>query len=96
MYVIMDGVRRAKAAGLSGHETIWAEVGQSRRERKVAVRALLSPKAVIDVSEERELERWLGIKEGMAQEPDLLPPIIIRRGSHGIPIAEVQIVGENP
>lgn len=62
-YVIMDGVRRAKAADLSGHETIWAEVGYSRRERKVAVRALLSPKAVIDLREPRQLERWRNIRE---------------------------------
>jgi hypothetical protein len=93
-YWIRDGVRRAKAAYLSGHQTIWAEVGRSRRERKVAISALLSQKTVIDVREPRQLERWLGIKNGMAQEPDLLPPIIIESGSQGIPIAKVQIVGE--
>jgi ParB-like chromosome segregation protein Spo0J len=93
-YRIIDGVRRAKAAELAGQKTIWAEVGESRLERKIPVRSLPSPNVVIDLRESDQRERWLNIKEGMAEEPDLFPPITIRRSSGGFPLAMVQIIGE--
>ena len=93
-YEITDGVRRAKAADIAGHDTIWAEVGNSSKEEKIPVRALLSPKKVIDVSSQRELARWDSIKRWMARQPDLFPPIHIAPGSNGTPIEEVSVVGE--
>ena len=91
-YQIRDGVRRAKAAHLLGLETIWAEVGDSGIERKVLVSSLLSPKKQIDLRKPEQLERWLSIMNGMAEEPDLLPPIIVLPGWRGTPIADVVVV----
>lgn len=93
-YVINEGVRRAKAAQLAGRKTIWAHVGTSTTEQKVPVRSLLSPKREIDVRSPRELARWRSIKTGMAQEPDLFPPIHVLPGSGGTPIEEVRVLGE--
>jgi hypothetical protein len=92
-YKITDGVRRAKAASLAGHQTIWARVGQSQREEKMPIRSLCSPQKEIDVRQTSELERWMQVKRGMSQEPDLFPPIDVVPGSAGTPIEEVQIVG---
>ena len=93
-YVINEGVRRAKAADLAGRATIWAQVGTSMKEQKVAVDSLLSPKKVIDVGTPREFTRWRNIKTGMAQEPDLFPPIHVIPGANGTPIRDVKVVGE--
>lgn len=93
-YVINEGVRRAKAADLAGHKTIWAHVGTSMIEQKIEVQRLLSPKTTIDVGTSRELARWQSIKAGMMQEPDLFPPIHVIQGSYGTPISRVRVVGE--
>jgi hypothetical protein len=93
-YMINEGVRRAKAADLAGHRTIWAQVGQSTTETKVPVDSLPSPKKVIDVRAPRELVRWQSIERGMSEEPDLLPPIHVLQGSRGVPIRQVTVVGE--
>ena len=95
-YEIVDGVRRAKAADLAGHDTIWAVVDGDAHEQKVPVHTLLSPKRVIDITTPRELKRWRNVVEGMREEPDLLPPIVIRPGSNGIPIRDVPVVGGPP
>ena len=95
-YVINEGVRRAKAASLAGHETIWAHVGSSMREQKVPLGVLLSPKKVIDARTPREIARWLSVKQGMAHEPDLFPPIHVVAGTDGTPIAQVAVLGDPP
>jgi hypothetical protein len=91
-YWIDDGVRRAKAAQLAGHRDIWARVGESSTERKLPIESLRSPKKVIDVRQEGERERWEGVRKGMAQEPDLFPPIDVMPGAHGTPIGEVTVI----
>jgi hypothetical protein len=95
-YMINEGVRRAKAADLAGHQTIWAQIGQSTQETKIPVDSLLSPKRTIDVRLPRELARWQSIKRAMLEEPDLLPPIHVLPGSRGVPIRQVTVVGEPP
>ena len=42
-YEIREGVRRAKAAWLCGHETIRARIGNSDDVVEVLVESLLSP-----------------------------------------------------
>jgi len=54
----------------------------------------LSPKKVIDVTPPDELTRWKNIKEGMAQEPDLFPPINVVPGAHGTPLKDVEVVDQ--
>ena len=95
-YEINEGVRRAKAASLAGHTTIWAHVGTSMTEQKVDLESLLSPKVVIDVRTPRELARWLSVKDGMAREPDLFPPIHVVPGSKGVPIRQVTVLSGPP
>jgi hypothetical protein len=95
-YEIIDGVRRVKAAQIADQPTIWALINGRMPEQKILVCDLLSPKKVIDVSEPRELARWLNVRDGMADQPDLLPPIIVRRGSRGVPIADVPVIGLPP
>jgi len=92
-YEIIDGVRRAKAAQLAGQLTIWALINGRQPEEKIPVAALLSPKKKIDISQPRELQRWLSVRDGMKSEPDLLPAIIVRDGARGILIDDVPIVG---
>jgi hypothetical protein len=95
-FEIIDGVRRAKAADLLDHGSVWAVVDDAGAEQRVPVGSLLSPKRTIDISTPRERQRWINVKTGMADEPDLLPPIIVRRGSRGLPIRDVRIVGGPP
>jgi len=91
-YVILDGVRRAKAAFLAGHTTIWASI-DGECEEKIALELLLSPKRVIDVSSPEKLQRWTEICDGMALDPDLLPAINITHGRSGVPIVDVPLGG---
>ena len=93
---VVDGVRRAKAADLAGQDTIWAIVDDAQAEQKVPVQSLLSPKPVIDISTPRERRRWLNVQRGMFHEPDLLPPVIVRRGKNGLPIRNVRVIGGPP
>jgi|SRR3954451_20701149 len=95
-YRILEGVRRAKAAQLAGHATIWAEIAghEADKEAQVAVDLLLSPKKEIRISSRKERLRWESIRDGMAEEPDLFPPIIIRRGARGTLISEVLVIDE--
>jgi hypothetical protein len=94
--MINEGVRRSKAADLAGRRTIWAQIGQSIQETKISVDSLLSPKKIIDVRLPRELARWQSIKRGMIEQPDLLPPIHVIPGSRGVPIRQIEVVGEPP
>ncbi|HEY8751101.1 MAG TPA: hypothetical protein VIM11_24170 [Tepidisphaeraceae bacterium] len=91
-YWISDGVRRAKAAQLAGQSEIWARVGDSPTERKLRIDSLLSPKKVIDLRPGDERKRWESVRNGMAEEPDLFPPIDVVPGAHGTPVREVAVI----
>lgn len=92
-FEIIDGVRRAKAAEMAGHSTIWALVEGESAEQKIRICDLLSPKKTIDIRQPRERRRWINVRDGMAVEPDLLPPIVVRLGTIGVQISEVPVVG---
>jgi hypothetical protein len=89
-FQILAGVRRAKVADLLGHTEIWAVVEGEDEERRVPISCLLSPKKSIDTSE-KEGQRWSVVVEGMTDEPDLIEPIVIRKGTEGIPIRDVEL-----
>jgi hypothetical protein len=92
-YQIMDGVRRATAANLTGATTIDAEILDanmvSRGVQQVPINSLLSPKDFIDLSGSGAY-RWNRVLEG-TQNGAKLPPIQITPGSSGIPIQNVTI-----
>jgi hypothetical protein len=89
-YTIDDGVRRAKAAELHGLTEIWARV-DGGAERKIQIDLLRSPKHVIPLTARRDIEAWQSINDAMDADPDLLPPIDVRPGATGIPVAAVQV-----
>jgi hypothetical protein len=95
-YRILEGVRRAKSAQLAGQAAIWAEMAgrENEDERKIDVGSLLSPKKYILLDSPRERDRWISIRDGMAQEPDLFPPIIVKPSTRGVPIKDVGIIDE--
>ncbi len=91
---IDDGVRRAKAAQIAGHREIWAQVAGSPTERKLPLDSLLSPKKTIDVRAPVERQRWENVKAGMAEEPDLFPPINVVPGPQGTPLKDVEVIDQ--
>src|SRR5438045_2324396 len=63
---IIDGVRRAKAADMLGHDTIPAEIfdaetGASLGTRDLPIDSLRSPKDVIDLSRQVDMDRWQNV-----------------------------------
>ena len=92
-YQIMDGVRMATAANLTGAITIDAEILDvnmvSQGVQQVPINSLLSPKEFIDLSGSGAY-RWNRVLEG-TQNGANLPPIQITPGSLGIPIRNVTI-----
>jgi hypothetical protein len=92
-YQIMDGVRRATAANLTGATTIEAEILDanmvSQGIKPVPINSLLSPKEFIDLNGSG-LYRWNRVLEG-TQTGAKLPPIQITPGSSGLPIRNVTI-----
>jgi len=92
-YQIMDGVRRATAANLTGATTIQAEILDanmvSQGVQQVPISSLLSPKEFIDLSGSGAY-RWNRVLEG-TQSGATLPPIQITPGSVGTPIRNVTI-----
>jgi len=87
-YTIEQGVRRAKAASLLGHEFIDAiiinekclEVGRAR----IAIADLRSPhRSEIDLRGEFDRERFLRIVRGF-RAGDSIRPITVRLGTTGI------------
>ena len=83
-YVIMDGVRRAKAAQLLGHTQIRAEVvdpnGQSLGEGEIPLDALRSPKPLIRRITKADERRWNRVLAGAKQAVLSYPPITIQPG----------------
>jgi hypothetical protein len=82
-YLVVEGVRRAKAAQIKGHTRIRAEVqtkdGNSLGECELAIDNLISPKAMIGRSRQVDEIRWLRAEEGASQERLPFPPIVVIR-----------------
>ena len=92
-FKIIDGVRRAKAAEMSGKATISAEVeGASGKVAEVAIRSLRSPKEAIETAG-AGAGRWERVLQGTRDGAEL-PPILVRPGSSGIPVKDVKIQQE--
>jgi hypothetical protein len=85
LYLVMDGVRRAKAARMFGHSKIPALVvdasGQSLGEGEVPIDALRSPKNLIRRLTAADERRWHRIVAGAKQEILPYPPITVQPGS---------------
>lgn len=88
-YEIVEGVRRAKAALRCGRETITAQVDGENKIVQVPISSLLSPKLLIEDNGLRGAS-W-GVIYQMTQRGDYLPPIIIKPGDFGVPIADVEV-----
>ena len=87
-YMILDGVRRAKAAWLLDHQTISACVqnadGSQGPPFEVALDALRSPfKDTIDLITQADKMRWLDVQEA-TRDGSPLPPIIVQPGTLGV------------
>lgn len=102
LYRIMDGVRRAKAAQISGHPQIRAEVigptGHSLGEGEIPLDALRSPKALIRRVTSADETRWRRAVSG-AQQPVLpYPPIAVQpSGDQGTRMEDIGFdFGGNP
>jgi hypothetical protein len=98
LYEINDGVRRAKAASLTGRSSIRATVDGNPQPRELPVEALRVPrgntgKHKIDVSTEGAEERWLDTYV-RTRNGDAPPPIDVRTApdSNGVPIRDVPVV----
>ena len=98
LFEINDGVRRAKAADLTGRRTIPATVDGAGATRDVPVDDLRVPrgnrgKHAIDISTEAAEERWLDtyVRTAKGERP---PPVDLRTapGSDGVPIRDVPVV----
>ena len=89
-YKIVDGVRRSKAAELTGNATIRAEIeGTGGKTGEIAIDALRSPKEVIETAGSGA-KRWASVLEGTRAGADM-PPILVRPSSAGIPIRDVKV-----
>lgn len=102
-YEIIDGVRRAKAAQMSGHQTILAKlyaIGASKliREFEVSIHQLRSPhKSSIRRVSPADRTRWNRVVSGAKQNPLPFPPIEIVTGSRGAKIEDISFeLGDNP
>lgn len=93
IFEILDGVRRSKAALLCGRETINAKENGVGPEVQVPLDVLRSPKDEIDASGVRGLF-WGKILRA-TQNDVPLPPIEVVRGTRGIPLTDVVIVGDD-
>jgi hypothetical protein len=102
MYRIMEGVRRANAARLSGHDRIPAEVvdpsGQSLRVGELPIEALRSPKTLIRRITLADETRWQRAVAGAQQAVLPYPPIVVEPSTEqGTRIDNVDFdFGSNP
>ena len=93
-YIIQAGVRKAFAAYLLGYPTVAAELtdrlgGKTLRRFDVPVQALHSPKRGVDFWDDATKDRWFVILDLMRRSPGTMPPLRVRRGTRGTPIALV-------
>jgi len=89
-FTIDDGVRRAKSAQMHGLSEIWARI-DGGVETKLRIDQLRSPKRSIPLTIRRDIDAWDTINDAMRTDPDLLPPIDVRPGAVGIPIAAIRV-----
>ena len=94
-YEINDGIRRAKAALLTGRSMIRATIDGAPTARGVPLDSLRVPRAnvgkhTIDITREAAEERWLDtyVRTSNGEVP---PPIDVRSAprSDGVPLREV-------
>lgn len=94
-YEIMNGVRRAKAAQMAGHQTIrvklYAKGGAKLiREFDVLISALRSPhKSSIARISLADQNRWQSVVDGAKQAPLLFPAVEIVEGSRGVKVEDI-------
>jgi hypothetical protein len=102
LYRIQDGVRRAKAALIEGHQQIPVEVidvnGQSLGKGEVPIEALRSPKKVIRRITPADETRWQRAVAGAQRAVLPFPPITVQPGGEqGTKIKDVDFdFGGNP
>ncbi len=90
LYEIQDGVRRAKAAWLCGHETIPAQIGDDAQVFDLPLTNLRSPhKDVIDTNGPRGAD-WSKTYRA-AQRGEKPPPILVELGNQGPNIEQVKV-----
>ena len=93
-FEILDGVRRAKAAADLGLEAISAELIEAERviERvSVPIKNLLSPKDLIDLSQQPAMGRWLEIMKA-TRAGEIVRPIRIQSGTRGTPLESIKFL----
>ncbi len=92
-YRIIDGVRRAKAALLAGHDTIPATVrdsaGLELGDCELPVDSLLSARESIPRKSQADEFRWKRALAGANVWPLSHPPIIVMPVARGWPLADV-------
>ena len=92
-YRIIDGVRRAKAAFLAGHDTIPATVRDSAGfelgDCELPVDSLLSARETIPRKSQADGFRWKRAVAGANVWPLTHPPIIVIPVARGWPLADV-------
>lgn len=90
LHEIQDGVRRAKATWLCGHETIPARIRRVGPIVQIALKSLRSPnKDVIDATGVRGMD-W-GRTYRATQRGEVPPPIYVLPGNTGPTLEEVRI-----
>lgn len=93
---IMDGVRRAKAALLAGHQAIRAKLfamGTSKfiQEFDVPIADLRSPhKTAIRRISRSDQARWRRVVAGAMHTPLLFPPIEVVEGGRGVKVHDTR------
>jgi hypothetical protein len=91
-FEIVDGVRRAKAAQITGRATIPARIddgsGALGPVIDLRIEDLLSPKPAIDVSSAAKFNRFKDTLDKI-RAGSTPPPIIVIRGQRGRLIADV-------
>ena len=100
LYLIMNGVRRAKAAQLHGHQHIAPEVvdrsGASLGNCEIPIDALLSPKRSILRITSADQNRWERVVEGAKEVTLPFPPIVVQpTKKRGTRLADVEL-GDGP
>lgn len=99
-FVILDGVRRAKANFELGRKTVSAQISVDDvlgPAIDIPVESLYSTKDVIEASGSgfsRWRQMFRAVEAGSFPTGDPIPPIVVRRGSNGIHIKDVTIEGQ--
>jgi len=94
-YLILDGVRRAKAAQILGIDSIRARIvdidsGYLGPEVDLPISNLRSPKAEFELQGYWRWDRWQRVLDGIASDSDMAPIEVIP--GEGVPINEVRFL----